>query len=122
MLWVLDGGYERVVDAAVDCLVSGLDSDAVAMLAGSLTADPFSERLALVDAALEELGLAPLPVDPDALAAAGAAVIAGALARGERAPEDVGSWVTGSLTCETRGRMEQALASGAPAPLPPETG
>lgn len=109
VLWVLDGEYARVVDAAVACLVADTGGDDVANLAGSAASDPYAERLAMVAAALDELGLPAVPDDPTRLAAEGAAILVRSRARGDLTAADLGSWLTGSLTCEVRERMEDAL-------------
>lgn len=109
VMWVLDGEYARVVDAAVACLVADVGGDDVAILAGTSPSDNYSERLARVEAALEELNLEPLPASPEELAAEGAAIVTRSRQRGELSDADLTSWVTGSLTCEVRDRVETAL-------------
>ncbi len=114
VMWVLDGEYARVVDAAVACLVADVGGDDVAILAGTSPSDNYSERLARVEAALEELDLPPLPGSPENVAAEGAAILARSRQRGELSDEDLSSWVTGSLTCEVRERVEEALGETEP--------
>lgn len=114
VLWILDGGYARVVDAAVACLLAGISTEAVDMLAGSTPNDPYAERLDLVARALDELGLDPIPADPDALARDGVRVQLGAVNSGVLTSADLGAWVTGRLTCETRARVEDALGHDGP--------
>lgn len=120
VLWVLDGSFDRVVDAAVACLVAGTSSYSLDMLAGASASDPYAERLELVEATLAELGLPPLPHDPDDLAREGARIQMRALSAGALTPIDLGDWVTGRLTCQTRARVEDALAAEGPsADAPP---
>lgn len=114
VMWVLDGEYARVVDAAVACLVADVGGDDVAILAGTSPSDNYSERLARVEAALEELDLPPLPGSTEDVAAEGAAILARSRQRGELSDEDLSSWVTGSLTCEVRERVEEALGETEP--------
>lgn len=109
VLWVLDGEYARVVDAAVACLVADVGGDDVAILAGTSPSDNYSERLARVEAALDELHLPPLPEAPEEIAAEGAAIVMRSKQRGELTDADLTSWVTGSLTCEVREQIETAL-------------
>ena len=110
MLWVLDGEYGRVVDAAVGCIESDVaPAAAVDVLAGSSPRDPYSERLEMVGAALDELGLPPVPTDPEELAREGARILTGSLRTGELTRADLGSWMSQSLSCDTRERMESAL-------------
>ncbi len=118
VLWVLDGSFDRVVDAAVACLVAGTTSYSLDMLAGASASDPYAERLDLVEAALAELGLPPLPHDPDDLAREGARIQVRALSAGALSTIDLGDWVTGRLTCETRARVEDALATEGPSVAP----
>lgn len=112
VLWVLDGEFSRVVDAAVGCIGAGVVSEAVDVLAGSSPRDPYSERMEMVALALDELGLPALPVDPEDLAREGAAILARSVIRGNLTRADLGSWMTQSLTCETRERVESALERG----------
>ncbi len=117
VLWVLDGSFDRVVDAAVACLVAGRSSYSLDMLAGASASDPYAERLDLVEAALAELDLPPLPRDPVELAREGARIQLRALTAGALSTIDLGDWVTGRLTCDTRARVEDALAAEeSPAP------
>jgi len=109
-LWVVDGGYDRVVDAAVACLVAGTSTPSLDMLAGSSPADPYAERLDLVRTTLDELGLLAVPDDPDELAREAVRVQLRARSAGVLSGADLDTWVTGRLTCETRARVEDALA------------
>ncbi|MDO5697904.1 MAG: hypothetical protein Q4G51_08010 [Dermatophilus congolensis] len=109
VLWVLDGSYQRVVDAAVACIVANTSTPAVDVLAGSHASDAYGDRLAIVRDALDELRLAPLPEDPAELAGEGAAIITRSVDSGAMSKDDVDTWVTGSLTCEVRSTMENAL-------------
>lgn len=111
VLWVLDGQYQRVIDAAIDCIEADIASTGVDMLAGSSPGDPYSERLDMVDAALGELGVDAVPDDPDELAREGARILARSLTRGVLTSADLGSWLSQSLTCETRARVETAFES-----------
>ena len=121
ILWVLDGAYARVVDAAVACLVADVGGEDVAILAGSTPSYPYSERLAMVADALDELGLQPVPEDQRQLAAAGAAIQLRRRASGDIDATALRSWVTGSLTCEVRERIEGELGGDPPGcqPAPP---
>lgn len=112
VLWVLDGSYQRVVDAAVASIVAETSTPAVDVLAGSHASDAYGDRLAMVRDALDELGLAPLPEDPAELAREGAAIITASVDTGALSQDDVDTWVTGSLTCEVRSTMENALDQG----------
>ena len=112
ILWVLDGAYQRVVDAAVACLVADVGGEDVAILAGSTPSDPYSLRQQMVADALDELGLSPVPDDQNELAAAGAAIQVRRQAVGDLDAAGLRSWVTGSLTCEVRERIEGALDGG----------
>lgn len=114
VMWVLDGEYARVVDAAVSCLVADVGREHVAILAGTSPSDNYSERLSRVELALEELELPPLPNSPADLAAAGAAILLRSRLRGELTDSAVTSWVTGSLTCEVREQVENALGDSQP--------
>ena len=109
VLWVLDGQYQRVVDAAIGCIVADIASAEVDVLAGSSPSDPYSERLDMVGAALDDLSLPGIPDDPDDLAREGARIVARSLTRGDLTRADLGSWMAGNLTCETRARVETAL-------------
>ncbi|MDA8438900.1 MAG: hypothetical protein M0Z51_08580 [Propionibacterium sp.] len=111
VLWVLDGQYQRVIDAAIGCIEADIASIGVDVLAGSSPGDPYSERLDMVGEALDELGLPLVPADPDELAREGARILARSLTRGDLTGADLGSWLTGSLTCETRARVETAFES-----------
>lgn len=116
VLWVLDGAFDRVIDAAVACLVAGTSSYSLDMLAGASASDPYSERLELVETALAELDLPPLPHDPDELAREGVRIQVRALSAGALSQVDLGDWVTGRLTCDTRARVEDALTAEGPGP------
>ncbi len=109
VLWVLDGRYERVVDAAVACIMADASTSEVDILAGSSPIDPYSERLAMVTAALDSLGLPPVPTDPDKLAREGARIVTRSVARGDLSENDISSWLSGRLSCEVRSRVETAL-------------
>lgn len=109
VLWVLDGEYARVVDAAVSCLVADVGGEHVAILAGTSPSDNYSERLARVELALDELDLPPLPESPAELAAEGAGILTRFQLRGELTDSALNTWVTGSLTCEVREQVETAL-------------
>ncbi len=111
MLWVVDGGYDRVVDAAVACLVAGMSTPSLDMLAGGSPADPYAERLDLVRSTLDELGQPPVPDAPDELAREAVRVQLRARGAGVLSGGDLDTWVTGRLTCETRARVEDALAA-----------
>jgi len=113
VLWVLDGEYGRVVDAAVACIEAGVTSSAVDVLAGSSPRDAYSERQEMVTLALDDLDLPPVPADPDDLAREGARILAWSLSRGDLSRSALGSWMAQSLTCETRDRVESALGVGA---------
>lgn len=110
VLWVVDGAFGRVVDAAVDCLVHGVSTPSLDILAGASPSDPYSERLDLVRSALEELDLPALPDDPDQLAREAVHIQLGFRNAGLLSAGDLSSWVTGSLACDTRARVEDALA------------
>ncbi len=109
VLWVLDGSYQRVIDAAVACIVAEASTPAVDILAGSHGSDAYGDRLAMVRDALDELGLAPLPDEQTELARQGAEILTRTVDSGEMSTDEVDTWVTGSLTCEVRTTMEQAL-------------
>ena len=109
VLWVLDGEFGRVVDAAVACIEAGVESGAVDVLAGSSPSDPYSERQEMVTLALDELELPAVPSDPDDLAHEGALILARSVSRGDLTRAGIGSWMSQSLTCETRERVESAL-------------
>ena len=109
VLWVLDGSYQRVIDAAVACIVAETSTSAVDVLAGSHVSDAYGDRLAMVRDALDELGLAPLPDDQAELARQGAEILTRSVESGAIGAADIDTWVTGSLTCEVRTTMEQAL-------------
>lgn len=109
VLWVTDGQYARVVDAAVACIEAGVPSTAIDEVAGSSASDPYAERLDLVSAALDDLGLDALPATQEDTAQQGAAIMIQALSRGELTADALGTWVTGGLTCEMRDRVEAAL-------------
>ena len=109
VLWALDGNYQRVIDAAVECLVADVESDAVNILAGSSASDPFSERVELVALALEDLGLPAVPADPDQLAREGVRILARSFEGDALTTDDLESWMNGSLTCESRVRVADAL-------------
>jgi hypothetical protein len=50
-------GPDEVIEAAVNCLVDGIDSPSLRLLAGASPKDPADEIKALVEATLRELGL-----------------------------------------------------------------
>lgn len=110
VLWVVDGEFGRVVDAAVDCLVRGTSTPSLDILAGSSPSEPYSERLDLVRSVLDELDLPAVPEDPDELAREAVRIQLRARSAGLLSGTDLSSWVTGSLTCDTRARVEDALA------------
>ena len=116
ILWVLDGSYQRVVDAAVACLVADVGAEDVATLAGSTPSDPYAVRQQMVADALDELGLPAVPDDQRALAAEGAAFQVRRRTAGDLDDAGLRSWVTGSLTCEVRERIEDALGGNPTAP------
>lgn len=111
VLWVVDGEFGRLVDAAVECLVHDVSTPSLDILAGSSPSEPYAERLALVRGVLDELGLPPVPDDPDALAREAVGIQLRAQGAGLLSGTDLDSWVTGSLTCDTRARVEDALAA-----------
>jgi len=110
VLWVVDGEFVRVVDAAVDCLVRGSSTPSLDILAGSSSSEPYAERLDLVRSVLGELDLPAVPDDPDELAREAVRIQLRARSAGILSGTDLRSWVTGSLTCDTRARVEDALA------------
>ena len=110
VLWVVDGEFVRVVDAAVDCLVRGSSTPSLDILAGSSPSEPYAERLDLVRSVLGELDLPAVPDDPDELAREAVRIQLRARSAGILSGTDLRSWVTGSLTCDTRARVEDALA------------
>ncbi len=112
VLWVLDGEFGRVVDAAVACIEAGVASAPVDVLAGSSPRDPYSERMEMVILALDDLGLPALPADPEDLAREGAAILARSVILGDLTQAGLGDWMSQSLTCETRERVEEALKAG----------
>ncbi len=93
VLWVLDGRYARVVDAAIACIEADIASEGVDVLAGSSPSDAYSERLDMVAVALDDLALPPLPTDPDELARAGAGILARSLLRGDLTRTGLGTWM-----------------------------
>lgn len=113
VLWVVDGEFGRVVDAAVTCLVQGTSTPSVDILAGSSASDPYAERLELVRNVLDELDLPAIPDDPDELAREAVRIQLAARIAGTLSGTALDSWVTGSLTCDTRARVEDALADNA---------
>lgn len=110
VLWVVDGEFGRVVDAAVDCLVHDISTPSVDILAGASPSEPYAERLDLVRNVLDELDLPGLPEDPDDLAREAVLIQLRARRGGLLTGQDLDTWVTGSLTCDTRARVEDALA------------
>jgi hypothetical protein len=80
------------------------------ILAGSSPSEPYSERLDLVRIVLEELDLPAVPDDPDELARDAVRIQLGARRAGILSVADLDTWVTGSLTCDTRDRVEDALS------------
>lgn len=110
VLWVVDGEFDRVVQAAVECLVHDVSTPSLDILAGSSPSDPYAERLDLVGSVLDELDLPAVSDDPDELAREAALIQLRARQAGILSGSDLDSWVTGSLTCDTRARVEDALA------------
>lgn len=110
VLWVVDGEFSRVVDAAVECLLRGRSTPSLDTLAGSSPSEPYAERLDLVGRALDELELPAVPEDPDELAREAVRIQLRARRAGVLSAIDLSSWVTGRLTCDTRARVEDALA------------
>lgn len=110
VLWVVDGDFGRVVDAAVECLLRGRSTPSLDTLAGSSPSEPYAERLDLVGRVLDELDLPAVPEDPDELAREAVRIQLRARRAGVLSAIDLSSWVTGRLTCDTRARVEDALA------------
>lgn len=110
VLWVVDGEFHRVVQTAVDCLVHGTSTPSLDILAGSSPSEPYAERLDLVRSVLDELEVPALPEDPDELAREAVRIQLHAQHTGILSVTDLNAWVTGSLTCDTRARIEDALA------------
>ena len=110
VLWVVDGEFSRVVDAAVECLVQGISTPSLDILAGSSPSEPYSERLDLVRSVFDELDLPAVPDDPDELARDAVRIQLRARRAGILSVADLETWVTGSLTCDTRDRVEDALS------------
>lgn len=104
VLWLLDGEYQRVVDAAVEIIVAGTSTPEVDILAGSRPSDPFSERLSMVGDALDSLDAPALPESQDEVARESAEIIA---RQGDAAP-------LGGLACDMRERLENATAAKPP--------
>ncbi len=110
LLWVIDGEFGRVVDAAVECLMQGTSTPSLDTLAGSSPSEPYAERLDLVARTLDELDLPAVPQDPDELAREAVRIQLLARRSGVLSATELNTWVSGSLTCDTRARVENALA------------